>query len=65
MLPQSTAALRVSRNYSTVANLKQSKFRIVHHHLQQASLALFNARSDTVTTAIDHENIFQGLSFCA
>ena len=74
MLPQYAVALRVSRNYSKMANLKWLKFGIVHlpffflssfFFLQSASF--HNARSDTVKTAISHEEISQGWhqSFCA
>ena len=66
MLPQYTVALKVSKNYSKAANLKQSIFGNCSSSfflLQPAQCC--NTRSDTVKTAIDFEKIFKGWSFCA
>ena len=64
MLHWYTVALRVSKNYSQVANLKRSKFRIVHLLLLQP-VKHCNMRSETVKTAIDHKDISQRCAFCA
>ena len=64
MLPQSTVALRVSRSYSKVAYLKRSKSRIVHLLSSSSPTSLAPMRSDTVKTAIDREEISQGLFCC-
>ena len=62
MLPQSTVAQRVSRNYSKVAYLKRSKSRIVHL-LSSPFFSQPSALTQDVTqlkTTIKHENSSQG-----
>ena len=74
MLFQSIVALRVSRNYSKVAYLKQLKSRIVHllplsfflspFFFSQPS-ALTREVTRLIKTVIDHENISQEWFFNA